>query len=282
MTTLFWDHLHGQLEREIAHADAVVGVCVRDLVDGRTIGINAGEIFPTASTIKIHILATLLLLAEQGEIDLSQRLRFDPAASTGGSGILAFLEDGVELTLLDTAVLMIALSDNTATNTCIDAVGMERVKALLNELELSETRLRRKMMDAQSVQADRENVSTPAELVELMTLLYAGRPTPWVAERTLDLLRKPKYGFIDQAMPLGTRVANKPGSVDGVRCDAGIVYLPRRPYAVAIMAKYGDGARFEQDVFAVRLAETIYKRMTALDQSNRHGHRAFTAVDSSA
>ena len=247
MTTLFWDQMQARIEDKIAHADAVVGVCVRDLVDGTTLAINAGEIFPTASTIKIHVLATLLMMAEQGEIDLSQRLRFDPAASTGGSGILAFLEDGVELTLLDTAVLMIALSDNTATNTCIDAVGMERVNALIEELGLSETRLSRKMMDAESVQADHENVSTPAELVEFLTLLHAGRPTSWVGKRTLDLLRKPKYGFLDQAMPLGTPIANKPGSVNGVRCDAGIVYLPRRPYAVAIMAKYGAGSDIAQD-----------------------------------
>lgn len=275
MSTMFWDQLHTRIEDAIAMTDAVVGVCVRDLVDGMMLNINADEVFPTASTIKIHILASLLLLAEKGEIDLSQRLRFDPAESTGGSGILAFLEDGVELTLLDTAVLMIALSDNTATNTCIDLVGMERVNGMIEDMGLGATRLSRKMMDARSAQTDRENVSTPADLVEFLALLHVGCPTQWAAERTLELLRKPKYGFLDQAMPLGASIANKPGSVNGVRCDAGIVYLPRRPYAVSIMVKYGDGPRFEQDAFIVRLAETIYKRLTALDESNRYGHRAF-------
>ncbi len=149
MSTLFWTHLRTKLEREIEQADASVGVCLLDLVDGNTLTINADEVFPTASTIKIHVLATLFLLAEEGALDLSQRIRFEPGQGAGGSGVLEHLEDGVELTLLDTAVLMIALSDNTATNVCIDSVGLSRVNDLIQTLGLSATCLGRKMMDGE-------------------------------------------------------------------------------------------------------------------------------------
>ena len=273
MSRLFWDGLRQQIVEEARVGPCVVGVCVRDLTDGVTIDIHANEVFPTASTIKIHVLATMMVLAEEGKLDLSRWIHFVPADGTAGSGVLALLENSATLTLLDTAVLMISLSDNTATNVCIDQVGMARVNQLIRDLGLERTMLQRKMMDAESVRADRENVATPAELVEFFTQLHQGKPTAQASRRTLELLKKPKYGFIDRAVPPGSLIANKPGAVEGVRCDAGIVYLPRRPYAVAIMTKYGGGSAFEQDAFIVRLAETIHTRMVAWDESNRYGHR---------
>ena len=129
MSTFFRDGLQRQVEDHIGAWPGVVGVCVHDLTDGATLKRHAGQVFPAASTIKIRILATMMVLAEEEPLDLSQQILFAHEQGTDGSGFLASLEEPVELSLLDTAVLMIALSNYTATNGCIVQVGMARVQS---------------------------------------------------------------------------------------------------------------------------------------------------------
>src|SRR5256885_9694918 len=86
------------------------------------------------------------------------------------------LTSGVtRITLRDLATMMVAVSDNSATNVLIDRVGMENVNAFLESLGLTHTRLRRKMMDLKAASEGRENVSTPAEMMALLEALYSGK-----------------------------------------------------------------------------------------------------------
>ena len=69
--------------------------------------------------------------------------------------------------LRDLATMMVAVSDNSATNVLIDRVGMQNVNAMLDSLGLTHTRLRRKMMDLEAAKEGRENISTPREMMTL-------------------------------------------------------------------------------------------------------------------
>ena len=100
----------------------------------------------------------------------------------------------------------------------------------------------------------------------MLELLHNGEPTPEVAEQTIAILKKPKGGFIDKALPEETPCANKPGWVDRAMCDAAIVYLPRSPYILAIMTKYGLCDRVEQENFIISCAQTIHETMAARPQ----------------
>ena len=177
-----------------------------------------------------------------------------------GSGVLAYLDGPVTLSLLNLANLMILVSDNTATNACIDAAGMEATNELLAALGLRQTKLRRKMMDHLAAVQELENVATPDELVALMAHLHAGRPSAAPARQCLEILRKPKNGSLRKAIPEEIQVASKPGSVEGVRCDAGIVYLARRPYAVALMTSYATCDDLAQDRWLIETAQTVHRR----------------------
>ena len=278
MTTLVWQRLEDQLQTLIAGFPGVAGVAVKELIDGLTLAINADEIFPTASTIKIHVLIQLLARAEAGEVDLQQRIAIQPESHVLGSGVLAYLSGPVELTLRDIAILMIIASDNTATNLCIDAAGLEATNALIQRLGLSQTHLRRKMMDHIAAVREQENVATPQELVTIFDLLHRDQPSPWVAQQALDILKKPKHGFIDRALPDTVTVANKPGWVEGAMCDAALVYLPRRPYAVALMTKHSMVSARTQEQFLFTLAATIHEFMVNLDRSNRYGRIVYTTA----
>ncbi len=276
---LLWQRLENDLQRAVAAFPGLAGLCVRDLTSSWTIDINGDEAFPTASTIKIPVLMELLRRAEVGELHLDERVTITSALHVGGSGVLTHLEGDLQLSWLDIAILMVIVSDNTATNLCIDRVGIGAVNALLAELGLAQTKLARKMMDHPLARLDQENLATPAELTTLMTLLYAGKPTPWVAERTLAILKKPKDGFLNKAIPADPRfdlpIAHKPGWTTGVCCDAGLVYLPRHPYAVAVMSKYALCEAAVQEQQVIDLFRLIHQTMQTLNGANAYGHGVF-------
>jgi beta-lactamase class A len=272
---LLWARLRADLARAVDEFAGVAGISVLDLTSGEQIGINADEVFPTASAIKIHILTQLLLRGERGEVKLEQRVAVDRDDLVLGSGVLAYLPGPTELSLLDIATLMIIVSDNTATNICLRAAGLEATNALLDELGLRQTRVRRKMMDHLAAVQEQENVSTPNEMARMMALLHEGKPHSKVAAKTLEILRKPKNSTLTDALPAGTSFANKPGYVEGARCDVGIVELARRPYIVAIMSKYALGSTEEHKAALVKMARTIHQWFTVLEKSNQYGRTVY-------
>jgi beta-lactamase class A len=272
---LLWERLQNELDRAVAGFAGVAGIALLDLTSGRELAIHAGEIFPTASSIKIHILTQLLLRAQRGEIDLGARVTPEPDDIVLGSGVLAYLVGPVELTLLDVATLMIIVSDNTATNICLRVAGLEATNQMLDGMGLAQTRVRRKMMDRLAAVQEQENVSTPQEMVRILALLRQGQPEASVAAKTLEILRKPKRGILNVALPEGTIIANKPGYVNGTRCDVGIVELRRRPYIVAMMSKYALDGSYEHEQALVKMARLIYQTFVALEQSNRFGRYVY-------
>lgn len=126
------------------------------------------------------------------------------------------------------------------------------------------------MQDYDAVARSDENVATPAECVAMLEHLYNGRPTQQVAEQCLTILKKPNRGPIQRALP-DVSVASKPGGMTRVRCDAGIVFLPRRPYIIAVMTKYGLGHPLDQEMAVVDVVRTVHETMVALDDSSVFG-----------
>jgi len=223
--------------------DGVLGVAVVDLTTGHRWALRGDERFPQASTIKIAVLAELLRQDQAGDgAHLSDRYVVDAADLVSGSDILLGLTPGVTtLTNQDLATCMVAVSDNSATNVLINRVGMDRVNALLDRLGLPQTRLKRKMLDLEAAKAGRENVSTPAEMASLLSALWRADGTvldPKTTARFFDLLATHKDSQIPSGLPADLKIANKPGSLEGVRNDAGVVFLPRRPYVIVVMGTY--------------------------------------------
>lgn len=269
---LLWDRLQAELSDWVAGFEGVAGISVKDLTTGYQVGVNADEEFPTASTIKAPILAQLFRLAEAGKLDLNQRIKLTEDLKVPGSGIIAYFDDVEELTVRDIAVLMIIVSDNTATNLCIDWATYEGTNGLLRELGISKMTLRRKMQDHATVARGVENLATPAAFVEFYEALFrAEKLSPYVCAETLKVLKKRKRSQLAQGLPQDVVLANKPGGMDNVRTDAGIVYLDRRPYAICIMTKYGMCVPHEQESFMAEITRTVHQHMTTLNVTSVHG-----------
>src|SRR5438067_1016465 len=243
---LLWKKLETRVEEIAAKLDGVMGVAILDLTDGRNFSHNADRVFPAASSIKLAILLELYRQDQEaragakGKARLDDIYTFDPKDLVEDSRIMAGLTAGVtRVTNRDLAQFMVTVSDNAATNVLIDRVGKDNVNAMLHSLGLSKTMLRRKMMDVAAARRGDENVATPQEMVRLLEAIYKEKVLDKQATAEfIKQLSTSKQSYIPRYLPENVQVANKPGELEAVRTDSGIVYAQNRPFAISVMTAY--------------------------------------------
>ncbi len=237
---VLWTKLEKSILEVDRNLDGVMGVAIVDLTDGHKYLLHANDVFPQASSIKICVLAELYRQAQQGKLKLTDLYTVNAADLVQDSDIMGGLTPGItRITLRDLATMMVAVSDNSATNVLIDRVGMDNVNAFLKAQGLHETKLRRKMMDLKAAGEGRENVSTPNEMLSLLEALYRGQILN--KEMTADffkVLSTHKDSFIPRDLPDDLKIANKPGELEGVRNDSGVIFVDKRPYVLCVMTTY--------------------------------------------
>jgi beta-lactamase class A len=259
------DRVARALEENAAAVDGVMGYAILDLEGDERFERLADVQFPTASTIKIAILYELMKQAEEGRVRLDVPEPLPESARVGGSGVLFELRAPV-LSLRDVATLMVLVSDNTATNVLIDRLGMDRINGRMRQLGLHDLHLRRRMIDLEAARRGDENTASPRDVATLLQAVHAGQGlTADSRDAAMAILTKPKTTAMTRSLPPGTRVASKPGGLEGVSVDAGIVLLERRPYVfVAMCAWLDDNQAGEAAVSrASRLAYDYFARLAA-------------------
>jgi beta-lactamase class A len=245
-TDLLWKKLDARVEQISARLDGVMGVAILDLTDGRVLLRNADRVFPAASSIKLAILLELYRqdhearTGAQGKAKLDDIYTFNPKDLVEDSQIMAGLTPGVtRVTNRDLAQFMVAVSDNAAANVLYDRVGRDNVNAMLHGLGLSKTMLRRKMMDVAAARRGEENVATPQEMVRLLEAIFKEKAlNKQSTAGFIKQLSTLKDSYIPRYLPEGVQIANKPGELEGVRTDSGIVFAPNRPFAISVMTAY--------------------------------------------
>jgi beta-lactamase class A len=255
-----------------AGLDGVLGIALKDLKTGQTLLLNEREVFPQASSIKIAVLYEMFKQAEEGRLKLDEFITVDEGRKVEGSGVLFYLgRPSLSLSVRDLAVLMVVLSDNTATNLLIDKVGIEAVNRRMDALGLPKTRLRRKMMDLKAAAEGRENVSTPLEMMTLLEKIWKGGILGESYRKDLlAILAIPKDSPLRAGVPEGVEVAEKPGDLEAVRCDSGIVMLTGRPYVLSVMTTYlkrdADG-----NPAITKISRAVYEHFARLARSSEIG-----------
>lgn len=271
------DVLWAQMERsilQIVHeTDAVVGVAILDLTDQRAYSLNADAVYPTASTIKIAVLGELYRQHERKSgAKLDDLYVVNTKDFADHEGVLQAMTPGVtRLTNRDLAALMVSLSDNAATNILIERVGMQNVNAWLASFNLRDTRLRRRMLDVNAAREGRENTATPRELTALLSAIHDGHAfNKATTEDFIAMLTVDRVGYLKRLLPVDVRVANKPGNLDGVRNDAGIIYAPGRPFAIAVMTTFARDERNAEESIA-RIAFAAWSCFDRIGKSSPLG-----------
>jgi beta-lactamase class A len=276
---VLWDHLRLAVAEEEQQLDGVLGVAILDLSSGQQLLVRPDEVFPQASSIKIAVLAELYHQAQQsthgvsGKATLKDRYVVRAADIVADSSILGGLTPGVSsLTNRDLATIMVAVSDNSATNVLIDRIGMDNVVHLTESLGLAHTQLRRKMMDLQAAAQGRENISTPREMMGLLEQIYRGKVIePPLLDDFFNVLATHKDSWIPRDLPADLKIANKPGELEGVRNDSGIVFVKNRPYVICVMTTYLANERAGEETITriSRLAYDLFDRLSRASDLGR-------------
>jgi beta-lactamase class A len=275
MEQFLWHKLTAELARIDRDLDGVLGLAILDLTSGRQWLLHGDAIFPQASSIKIAVLAELYRQAQDqspGKAKLTDLYAVREADPVPDSDVLLGLTPGItRLTNRDLATMMVCVSDNSATNILIDRLGMDNVNSMLDGLGLKKTRLRRKMMDLQAAREGRENVATPREMMQLLEALHKGKVlSPALTADFFKVLGTNKDSALLRGLPEGTKAATKPGALEGVRNDSGIIFAKNRPFVLCAMMTYLRNERAGERAIT-EIASLAYRHFDRLGRASSYG-----------
>lgn len=220
-------------------------VYAKNLQTEKSVGYDEHRIMPSASLIKVPIMAEVFRRVEEEYLSLDDTLVMKKEDQVPGSGVLIDLSPGLRLSLRDLTMLMITVSDNTATNMLIDYLSVDAVNLLIRRLGLQHTVLERRL-ERIPVEHERINRTTSYDMTRLMELLATGQVVSVdVSRRMVDILSRcqgplsigalPKAPRYVGQLPL-IRFAHKTGSLNEARHDSGIMYHGNDVYVMTILS----------------------------------------------
>ncbi|HYM15414.1 MAG TPA: serine hydrolase [Dehalococcoidia bacterium] len=275
---------HALARRLRAISDAYSGTCtwsLSDLTTGDHLGHDEDAVMPTASLIKVPVLVALYQSVADGRVSLGDPVTYGPEHRCLGSGVLSRLDFGVRLSVRDAAVLMMIISDNSATNICIDLVGLSFVNDTAERLGLRATRLFRRLGDGSvGLDARKMSVSSAVDIASLMTMIARHEcVSPAASEDMLRIMRRSDYRHeLSRELPwnemnmLGDPkeawVAEKGGSfLNGIRTGGAVFKGPRGSFAMAAFCEGGTGTgtgrEAEGNVTLGRLGKAAWDALAA-------------------
>ncbi|QDS98256.1 serine hydrolase [Adhaeretor mobilis] len=262
--------LAAQLQPLIDAHQGVVGVMVKDLKTGVEFRHRVDEPMPTASLIKFPIMIATYQAIERGDLKLDRKLTLQEEDKVPGSGILTeHFEAGTQMPLKNAIHLMMAVSDNTATNLVIDQLGLEATNDLMESLGCPNTKLHAKVFRRDtSIAPERSQryglgSTTAAEMVKLLESLQNGE---LVSQEASKLMREQMSAIGSQAkfprlLPDGVKLIHKTGSVSAARTDAGIILSPHGPIALCVLTEKNKDQRWADDNAGEMLCSHIAKEV---------------------
>lgn len=195
---------------------------------------NAEDSFSSASVIKVPILLAILHHLEQTNGELSQEL---PIL---GENVVDFSvlteQQQRRATLQELLLWMIITSDNTATNVCIDFIGMDALNHYFQQIGLHATVIQRKMMDFERQKQGFDNVTSARDMQHLFQRIYTGSllAPKWNEVAMNILLRQRDHESLKRYLVEDVKIAHKTGGLDTVDHDVGIVFAKRATYFIGV------------------------------------------------
>lgn len=229
-----------------------IGIVAKNLKTGEVLSYRGDEKFPTASVIKVPVMVEYFYQAKQGRVSPIQKVVLADSNKWGGSGLFQFFQGTTEQQLFDAVTMMITISDNTATNMVIDALGETHAEKLaavndcMVSLGLKNIRLLNKLMSWETKTDSSESivygvgVTTPADMALLFEKMARGELADSAScDQMINILSNQLYNdLIPRLLPFeknpALTVAHKTGSVTGVHNDVGLVLSARANFAIAI------------------------------------------------
>ena len=234
-------------------------IYVWDYENGNYADINADEIFPTASIIKLPVLVQLFRSIEKNQLTLYDEMPLTEYYRTEGSGSLQFKAANSKYTIDTLARMMITESDNSATNMLMAKLGsMTDINSGIREWGLKHTYVQTWLPDLGGT-----NHSTACDMAEILYNIDNPKFLSTSSrEKIFDYMGHVHNNrLIAAGLPAGANFLHKTGDIGKMLGDAGIVYAPNgKKYIVVIFAHRPHNSPLGKE-FIVKASEIIYKNM---------------------
>ncbi len=265
-------NLWAYFEDETKSFSGQFGLAAQRIDGDKPILYHADHLFPTASVIKLVLLAEYFAQVAAGELAPDYQVAIKAEDQVGGSGVLKDLQPDLRLSLQDIATLAITVSDNTAANLLIEQVGgLTRINARLQTLGMLNTTMGRSFIFDATV----DNTGTPADFLGLLLKLARQQLiNPAVSQQMLALMRRQQYMTyiprylpyhpfaVEYSLPQIITIANKVGMLRGTVNDAAIITSSSLSYALVIFTRDCQDHRPDPDneggLLVARLSKRIY------------------------
>ena len=250
-----------KIEKIISQVEGNVCINFYDLNKNNGFSVNGDKKVLSASMIKLLILAEVMKKIFENKFSLSDTVMMANFMKIGGDGVLKELNTGHHFTLKELATLMIIVSDNQATNILIDFLGMENINQLGKELDLKETFLGRKMMDAEARKKGYDNYTCADDISLLLKLIYQEKLINKEASQLmLDILLRQQQGErLQRYLPSDIKIAHKCGDLDNLENDGGIIWLGDRAYILVVLTNGMPNLQCKQTIG--KISKFVYDKM---------------------
>ncbi len=239
--------LQKQLEEMAGKHPGKVALYAKNLKTGDSVALDADRPVKTASVIKLPIMMEAFYQVKAGKIRLQDKIQLTKQNQVPGSGVLAFMSPGLELTLADAITLMMILSDNTATNMVIDQVGIPAVNKRSQSMGLKNTWLYKKVYKPAEgpMPADQKQFglgkTTAREMAEAMASIQrCDLGDQVLCHKMIGIMRNqqyrnmiPHYLETVDTSETPSAVADKIGQLDAVRNDVALVLSKSGPLVIS-------------------------------------------------
>jgi beta-lactamase class A len=271
-TTLFAQKtdrkLQAQVEQVLSGFNGVVGVYVKDLKTGKTVSINADTIFPTASMVKVPILVGIMNKISRGELKYNQNLTYRDSLLYAGVDILGSFKDTQKIELGKVAMLMLTMSDNTASLWLQSLAGTgTRINQLMDSLGLVHTKVNSRTPGREAARGQFGwGQTTPREMATLLEMIAEGKViNDSTSKRMLRMLGRNFWDDVAiSQIPSDVFVASKNGAVNGSRSEVLFVHGRGARYVFCICTKNNKDQSWDDTneawVMATRLSKVLWEK----------------------
>jgi len=233
-----------QLRELLQGLPGKIGLYYKDITSGQEFCYNEDIQFIAASVIKLPLMMDIYKRAENGELSLGDLLATDDFMKFPGCGAIKSIGENISVSIQSLINLMITISDNTATNTLIRHVGIEKLKRGFAEMGLIRTQLSRELYDLELASKGVQNYFTPKEIGGLLESLFHGTfISHELSKEMIKILKAQQICHkIPDSLPADIEIANKTGESSGITHDVGIVY-GERPFIFVFASMEGDASK---------------------------------------
>lgn len=255
--------LTAQLQDAVKGFHGQAGIYVQNLKTGKTVAINADTLFPTASMIKVSIQCGLMDKIEKGELHYNQKLVYRDSLLYAGEDLLGSFKDKDTVQLSKVAMLMITMSDNTASLWLQKLVGGDYINNWLQQNGFKVMRVNSRVAGREAIRKIYGwGVSTPYEMCRLFTMIRKGEAvSPAASER---MYRNMGRIYWDEhalsQIPPYVHTISKQGAVDESRSETVLVNAPHGDYVFSIITNHNT----DQSWGTSNEAGLLIKKISAL------------------